>query len=383
MPSRRNVVLGLGGALALVGAGAAWRVTRVPEKAYRPWDEAGREELDPRLDAFRHAILAPNPHNLQPWRIKLIGTGEALISCDREHRLPQTDPFDRQIVIGFGCFAEVARIAASRRGYSVEIEPFPDGANEQRLDSRPIARLRFIKDAALVADPLAEFIRQRRSAKVPFDLGRAVPSEALSRLVALSDASIRLEHSGGEAETSAIRSLAMSAFALEIRTPHTLRESIEVVRVGAKEIDARPEGISLRGPMFEALSIIGGDAVRAQALAPNSSATQQQIERYTAMFAATPHFLWLVSKGNARAEQFASGRAYVRLNLTTTSLGLGLHPVSQALQEYPEMAGLFAQARQLCRVSEGETLQMLARLGYAAPVGPTPRWPLEEKLIRA
>ncbi|MGL5447353.1 MAG: Acg family FMN-binding oxidoreductase [Rhabdaerophilum sp.] len=382
MSTRRNVILGIGGALALVGTGAAWRVTRVPTTAYRPWDEAGREEMDPRLDAFRYAVLAPNPHNLQPWKIRLIGTDEALLSSDREHRLPQTDPFDRQIVIGFGCFTEIARIAASRRGYRVEIEPFPEGADEQRLDARPVARLRFIRDAALAADPLGTFIRQRRSAKVPFDLSRPVPAGALSRVVALSDASLRFEHTRSEAEIAAIRSLATKAFALELQTPHTFRESIDVVRAGSKEIDAQPDGISLRGPMFEALSLMGGDAVRAQALAPGSSAPQQQIDRYAAMFVATPQFVWLTSKGNTRALQYASGRAYVRLNLTTTSIGLGLHPVSQALQEFPEMASLFTQARQLCRVGEGETLQMLARLGYAAPVGPTPRWPLEAKLIR-
>ena len=87
--------------------------------------------------------------------------------------------------------------------------------------------------------------------------------------------------------------------------------------------------------------------------------------------------------GNSRSHQLAAGRSYVRLNLLATQLGLGLHPVSQALQEYPEMAALFAEARRLCRVGPDETLQMLARVGYAGSVPPTPRWPLETKLIRA
>ncbi|MCU0733640.1 MAG: hypothetical protein MUE84_18920 [Hyphomonas sp.] len=382
MSTRRHVILGLGGALALVGVGAAWRVTRMPDTAFAPWKQAGGEELDIRLDAFRHAILAPNPHNLQPWQIRLVGSDEALLSCDLDRRLPQTDPFDRQIVIGFGCFAEIARIAASRRGYRVEIEPFPEGVDERRLDGRPVARLRFIRDAALAVDPLAGFILQRRSSKVVYDLARPVPPEAVARLSALSNADLRLDHTRNEGEVGAIRALATEAFRLEMLTPHTLRESIDVLRVGSREIDANPDGIPLRGPMFEALSLLGGDFVRAQAVAPASSATQQQIDRYSQMFAATPHFVWLVSKGNRKVDQFAAGRSYVRLNLTTTSLGLGLHPISQALQEYPEMAGLFADARRLCRVGESETLQMLARVGYAPVVGPTPRWPLEAKLIR-
>lgn len=383
MVSRRNLILGVGGTLALVGAGAAWRVMRVPQKAGQPWAEAGREELDPRLDAFRHAILAPNPHNMQPWRIRLVGTDQAEISCDLARRLPHTDPFDRQIVIGFGCFIELAAIAASRRALQLEVEAFPEGADENRLDARPIARLRFVPSPGLPADPLAGFIRDRRSAKVPFDLARPVPAESLAALETVGSDLIRFDYSRTATETQALIAMATAALEREMRTPHTLRESIDVLRVGAHEIDANPDGIPLRGPFFEALSVLGADKVRADAMDVQSATTTRQIARYRQVFAQTPGFVWLTGRGNTRAHQLDAGRRYLRLNLLTTKLGLGLHPISQALQEYPEMAAHFAEARRLCRVETGETLQMLARLGYAEAVMPTPRWPLEAKLIRA
>ncbi|WP_284180013.1 twin-arginine translocation pathway signal protein [Rhabdaerophilum sp. SD176] len=383
MVSRRNVILGVGGTLALVGAGAAWRVMRVPQKAYLPWAQAGRTEHDPRLDVFRHAILAPNPHNMQPWQIRLIGTDQAEISCDLARRLPQTDPFDRQIVIGFGCFVELAVIAASRHGMKIDVETFPEGAGEERLDDRPVARLRFVAVPGLEADPLAGFIRDRRSAKVPFDLKRPVPSETLAALQAAGSDLVRFDCTRTESEVQALIAMASTAFEREMRTPHTLRESIDVLRVGASEIEANPDGISLRGPLFEALSILGADKVRADAMDSQSETTTNQIARYRQIFTQTPSFVWLTGLGNSRAHQLAAGRSYLRLNLLATKLGLGLHPISQALQEYPEMTPLFAEARRLCRVETGETLQMLARLGYADPVAPTPRWPLEAKLIRA
>ncbi|MBN8535246.1 MAG: twin-arginine translocation pathway signal protein [Rhizobiales bacterium] len=383
MTNRRNVILGIGGTLALFGAGAAWRVTRVPDKAYQPWEKAGATEIDPRLDAFRHAILAPNPHNMQPWQIRLIGTDQAEISCDLARRLPQTDPFDRQIVIGFGCFIELAGIAASRRGLKLEVEAFPEGAGNARLDARPVARLRFVAEPGLAADPLAAFIRDRRSAKVPFDLARPVPAESFAALQAAGSDLTRFDHTRTEGDVQALRSLASAAFEREMRTPHTLRESIDVLRVGSDEINANPDGISLRGPLFEALSLLGADKVRAEAIDAQSDTTTRQIARYRQMFSQTPSFVWLTGLGNSRAHQLATGRSYLRLNLLATRLGLGLHPVSQALQEYPEMTPLFAEARRLCRVETGETLQMLARLGYADAVAPTPRWPLEAKLTRA
>ena len=382
MINRRNLILGVGGTLALVGAGAAWRVTRMPEKAYLPWKQASTPELDPRLEVFRHAILAPNPHNMQPWMIRLIGQDSAEISCDLKRLLPHTDPFNRQIVIGFGCFIELAAIAASRHGLRLEVEPFPEGANETRLDTRPVARLRFITETGLTADPLAGFITARRSAKVPFDLGRPVASESFAGLRSAESALVRLGYSQSESGVQALRTLAATAFEMEMRTPHTLRESIDVLRVGSSEIDASPDGISLRGPLFEALSLLGPDKVRSQSLDPQSDTTTQQVNRYRQIFAQTPAFVWLTGLGNSRVHQLAAGRSYLRLNLLTTSLGLSLHPISQALQEYPEMAAHFAEARRLCGVKGDETLQMLARLGYASPVSPTPRWPLEAKLIR-
>ena len=383
MDTRRKIVLGIGGALALVGSGIAWRVMSAPKTAYLPWRMPPEPDLDPRLDAFRYAILAPNPHNRQPWQIRLVGDNEAELSCDLSKRLPQTDPFDRQIVIGFGCFIALAAIAATRRGLRVDVDVFPDGAGAERLDARPIARLRFVADPEIKPDPLAALIADRRSSKVPFDSARPVPEDAWQTLKGAATGSIRLDRSGSEADTNALRALAIAAFEREVRTPHTLGESIDVLRVGSREIDASPDGIPLTGPLFEALSLLGADRVRADARDPKARSTENQIEKYRKIFEATPDFVWLVAQGNSRADQVAVGRSYARLNLLATGLGLGMHPVSQALQEYPEMAPLFSEARRLCRVGPDETLQMLARIGYAAPVPPAPRWPLEAKLIRA
>jgi hypothetical protein len=94
-------------------------------------------------------------------------------------------------------------------------------------------------------------------------------------------------------------------------------------------------------------------------------------------------FIWLSGK-NRRIDQVNAGRAYVRLQLKATELGVGVHPMSQALQEFPEMAPHYARAHQLTinraapMTPDEETLQMFCRLGYTnKPVPATPRRPLE------
>ena len=92
-------------------------------------------------------------------------------------------------------------------------------------------------------------------------------------------------------------------------------------------------------------------------------------------------YIWLVTKDNTRIDQINAGIDYVRVNLAATSLGLGIHPKSQALQEYEEMEALCQQGKKLL-APNGGVVQMLARLGYASNTSPTPRWQLDEKIIK-
>jgi hypothetical protein len=90
--------------------------------------------------------------------------------------------------------------------------------------------------------------------------------------------------------------------------------------------------------------------------------------------------LWQVTPGNARADQIAAGRDWVRLNLAATAEGLGMQPLSQALQEYPEMDQYY-RAVHARLAPDGGTVQMLALLGYGQTVEVSPRWPLEAKTV--
>lgn len=67
----------------------------------------------------------------------------------------------------------------------------------------------------------------------------------------------------------------------------------------------------------------------------------------------------------------------MRLNLAAAQAGLALHPWSQTLQEYEAMADLHQEMRRTLGAAEGETVQMLVRVGYAAAVDPAPRRALD------
>ena len=382
MPTRRLLLSTASRALLLL-AGASATAQPLPAGAdpLAPWRAApAASHPDWRVRAAGWAVLAPNPHNRQPWVLQFRGADEVLLRCDLDRRLPVTDPEDRQITIGLGAFTALFRMAAAAEGIALDITPFPEGAPSGRLDSRPVALLRRAPGRA-EPDPLFAHALARRSAKRPFAMDRPLPEGALATLAALSPAI----HATADADRVApLRELMWRAWMVELETPAAHLESVNLMRLGRAEVAARPDGISIWGPGLEEM-VASGALTRAGFALPGSPAHVTMVERYRPMLAATPALVWTTSAGNTKPEALAAGADWLRLNLAATGLGLALHPVSQALQEYPEMAGPFADIHRLLGVAAPGRVQMLGRLGIlpGPAAAPTPRWPAESRIMGA
>lgn len=365
--SRRKTLALIGGGIVLAAstAAGAFVTTRTPHSALAPWDAAGQQG-DPRLRALSYALLAPNPHNRQPWFAELSGEDVVIIHRDKARNLPVTDPFGRQLTIGMGCFLELMVMAAAQEGLAVTLDLFPQG------EDGPVAHARFAPGAT--PDPLFVHVMDRRSCKEPFT-DAPVPASAAGALAGhariITDA----------ATVTTLCALTWDAFEVEAYTPAAMQESVDLMRFGRSEIEANPDGIDLGGPFLESLMVAGLLNRRLQS-DPTSSGFKAGVDMYRTMLEATPAYAVITSRGNSRVEQIEAGRRWLRLNLATTGLGLALHPVSQALQEFPEMAAMNAAAHELL-AADGSTVQMLGRLGYGPATPRTPRWPLETRLLNA
>jgi hypothetical protein len=373
MLDRRRALRLIGG--GMVVAVAAPGCSGAFGSAREPWRQAGRYH-DIRKRALSYALLAPNPHNLQPWLVRLDGTDSLALHVDLERRLPVTDPFDRQITIGCGAFLELLSIAAAEEGYRAEIVAFPDGENMRTLDRRAVARVRLVKGAA-TRDPLFEHILARRSNKKVYE-DRVVPDAALAELAGAGRAYGATASITGDTELAAsLRDLTWRAHLKEITTPAANQESVDLMRIGATEVTADRDGIPLEGAMIEVGRRLG--LVTREALAdPASGAFRQGLDLYREMAMSARAFGWISNANKTRSDQLDAGRAYVRVNLQATALDLAIHPWSQALQEYPEMRELYEEAHHL--IGQGERVQMLYRIGYAKTIKPAPRRGLQAHL---
>lgn len=378
MATRRGVLKLVGGGvvLAAVAAGAgyagweAWASGRQASSAARDaWTTAGKTQ-ERRHRFLSYALLAPNPHNRQPWIVRLEGEDGLTLWCDLDRRLPATDPNDRQILIGCAAFLEFLSIAAASEGFGAEISPFPEGPPEgTRLDAKPIARAKFI-EGAVPREPLFDSIIARVTNRNVYDAYTPSDEELARLMVAGSYNGAQCRATSDPAQTAKLRDLVWKAFERETKTSAANNETVALTRIGKADVERNRDGISLEGPGIEAMQAVG--LLSAKTLADQTSiAFGQELDLYKKKAMSSKAFAWITTEDNDRLNQMAAGSAYARFSLKAAELGLAVHPWSQSLQEYPEQAEFYKQAQAM--LGDGGVVQMLVRVGHAAPVPHAPR----------
>jgi hypothetical protein len=383
MMERRQFMRVLGGAAVLAAVPALPGCSStLPAEAVAAWQ--GPAPVPPGGDVRRwivaHAILAPHSHNLQSWLVDLQQPGEIMLYCDHTRLLPETDPHSRQILMSQGTFLELLHLAALQQGLRAEIDLFPHGEFDPRTPPAPphthhaTARVRLVPDASVQPDPLFGQIFRRRTNRSAYDMRTPEPQAVQAIAAACTAPRLRTAFAlPGDARLPEHRAIARDAWRVELVTPRTMLESLKVLRVGPREIAEHRDGLSVNAPLPRMLAALGLFD-RSQAPGPDDMAVTQQVQDFNARIDATPAFFAMVTEANDRVTQVQAGRAYVRAQLAATAHGLSMHPLQQALQEYPEQAPHYAAIHALLGAGGGRgTVQMWARLGYAPPVGPAPR----------
>ena len=117
------------------------------------------------------AVHSPSPHNVQPWRVRILNENEADLFIDSNRTLPKEDPTGSFIILTMGMFIEGLKQLAAHRGLRLEHNEYnaPSWYAEEIVRLReqtflPFARLRLTADTNLWSkfDP-ALFLKRRTS----------------------------------------------------------------------------------------------------------------------------------------------------------------------------------------------------------------------------
>jgi hypothetical protein len=221
-------------------------------------------------------------------------------------------------------------------------------------------------------------IPRRRSNKKPYDPSRKVTPEEMATLKrsveAASGASLRLMDASDSRERLA--SICTDGMTAEVRDRARNVETARWFRFSSKEIAEKRDGFNLEHNGKSAFVRWFAEAFvisRESSASPDGSFAAGAVDLARDQARSAPAFGVLSTAENTRTAQVLAGRAYARVALTVQALGLAMHPMSQSLEEYADMAPVKTRLEHEVGLAPGGTVQMLFRLGHADETPHTPR----------
>jgi hypothetical protein len=334
----------------------------------RPSSAAAHPARSPLPDAAvvaaaEAARLAPSIHNSQPWRLRRLVDGLAVVE-DAARALPVIDPYGRDRTISCGCAVFNAAAALRSQGYAVDIAPLPDPAEPALVGVLRVTGRRPVSPQDAVAARMVPLRRTHRrlyrSHAVTeddlLDLRQAATAQGVRLSVADAAARRRLAH----LLRRAVRAQAADP-ELRAEVERWVRRGGSVAGGPAGEIvDGVPSG-SLGTSPFPVDSLVHAGHHGA----PDAGAVEDELARSTVLVIST--------RGDSRYDWVLAGMALERLLLVATAKDLVATFADQAIQdsrlrpEVAEVLGIWGRPQVLLRI--GRPL---------VDVPPTPRRPLSD-----
>lgn len=313
---------------------------------------------DPLIDLIRCATLAPNGHNAQAWKFTLLGNA-VQIHPDFTRRLPQVDPFDRELWISLGCALENLLTAARAAGFWPEVR-YPDAADFIQVDLRADMPQR---------GTLFNMIPLRQVTRSVYD-GRSVPAGDLDQMAGMArEPGVGMVMITDRAGIERVADYVSQGNQAQYTDKAFVAELIRWLRFNKKEAQAANDGLFTRAtgnpevPRWLGKLFVAG----------------MKPEQYTKVDAknlrSSAGVVVLTSETDDRAAWVRTGQVYERLALTMTGLNIKNALLNQPL----EVAAVRAQFQGV--IGPGAALpQLLLRFGYAAEMPRSLRRPVAEVL---
>ncbi|WP_078552028.1 hypothetical protein [Bacillus alkalicellulosilyticus] len=386
--SRRSFLKKAGATfLVLSWGGLTWRAidqgvfSTGKGPAYEPWNIHNDTLKSTPLALVKDAILASNPHNTQPWLFKVTDS-YIEIYADESRNLGSIDPFRREMFIGLGCAIENLMLSATTHGYQAQLHYKPT-----ILEPYCIARIN-LKQGERYESPLYNFIPLRHTHRGKYDTSRSIPKTVFTEIESLiiDEKKVRISWFSSTEDIQKIGDCIVRATEAIIADEEMSIDSNKWFKDNWKEIQEQRDGITLdaQGGSFFIRAV-------GKILPPLSREKNDQFwlsaTKDVQTATASAYGLLSIKDSSDNIQRARAGRAWQRIHLYGTSLGLGMQPLSQINEiadreieiKAPEQFG--KELKNLTGDASWNGIQLF-RMGY--PVKEThlsPRRPLNDVVL--
>ncbi len=302
-----------------------------------------------RAQILHHASLAPSGHNSQPWRVKIVAANQWVIGADPDRRLPAVDPDNREVMLSLGAFAENLSLAA--------------GALGLRADMRVVAQTSF--DPEVIAVTLTESkpeeyplerIARRMTAKHGY-----LPGEIRKDDVAALSAHMKgrlFYFPRGTEHARCIEEEVVENFRIQAGRDDAQRELVRWLRLSDADAGRLRDGLTAEGMEITGLK---GWFVRhfvdpEEFMKPDFR--RQGVDLAQKLAGEGGGWFVITSPGTRAADLIDTGRKFERLALMARERRIGIHPMTQSLEEEQ------GRSRIAGSHSAGIIPQFILRVGY-------------------
>ncbi|WP_379137726.1 Acg family FMN-binding oxidoreductase [Paenibacillus sp. sgz500958] len=362
-------------------------------KYLEPWTPGYSQQFDdPRIQLAAHGLLSANGHNLQPWHIRLDKEDPKVfyLYADSRRLAREVDPWARQTMISQGTFLEYVRVAGEKLGYSTAIELFPEGDYDEKnltgsMDSKPVAKIILTKTTPLNS-PLYSYMFLPDTNRNAY-LDARLTNEQVSQIAGISgvgDITMTIRVYQDTKDIRKLENYVLEGANIESRVHRINEESAAIFRANEFQKNKYRYGFSLEGQGTSGFMkhIMQGLITIVPSINSEKASADLFVQSTRTAIEHTPAYAMIISKGNSREEQVGAGMLYSRLVLTAHEMGLVMQPVSQVLEEYPEMNEQYSSIHSEYAMM-GTTIQMFLRLGQPAKDTPlTMRRDVMDVIIR-
>jgi len=336
-----------------------------------PWNKNySLQYSDPRISLASVGLLAANNHNMQPWKIKLDNENPMIfyLYADSTRVTEEVDPLYRQMMISQGTFLEYIKVAAEEKGWDAEISLFPEGDYDESdilhsMDTMPVAKITLSKTEQ-IDNLLYNEIFMADTNREAYKIEQLTESQILSLESISSNDNVTIKLFSEKSDLYKIGKYAIQSAEIEAGVERVMSESNAIFRANERQKNEYRYGYSVEGQGSTGFmkNILQGLLTIIPSLNTGEGASKNFINYTKESVENTPSYAMIITTGNSRIEQVESGMLYSRLVLTGHSLGLVMQPLSQVLEEYPEMESPYKEFKQEY-AAENETVQILFRIG--------------------
>jgi hypothetical protein len=361
------------GAILVIAFAALFIISGIFEspKYLEPWEKSYYQKFDdPRIRLAAHGLLAANGHNMQPWLIQLDKEDPMVfyLYADSDRMTNEVDPFARQMMITQGTFLEYVRVAGDELGYKTAIELFPDGSyDEQNLQesmkTKPVAKIVLTKGQPQNS-PLYDSMFLPDTNRTAYQSDK-LTSEQIEQLEDINtDSGMSIKIFQDKENLDNLGAYAMESANIEAGVDRVMQETNDIFRPNEYQKNKFRYGFSIEGQGTSGIMrhIMQGLVTVFPSMNQGKAASETFIKSTQTSVDNTPAYSMIITGDNSRSSQVKSGMLYSRLILEAHNLGLVMQPLSQVLEEYPEMKEPYTSIHQNY-TSDGSTIQMLVRLG--------------------